>query len=78
MPIRQFFHLMLIVDDHDLAEARFAALLAPRVFQPKGWSDFDKRWASLTRVRGPGCAPSRHSHARLVRVIGIQHGGEPV
>jgi catechol 2,3-dioxygenase-like lactoylglutathione lyase family enzyme len=52
MPIRQFFHLMQIVDDHDLAEARYAALLAPQVFQPKGWSDFDKRWASLA-VIGP-------------------------
>jgi catechol 2,3-dioxygenase-like lactoylglutathione lyase family enzyme len=52
MPIREFFHLMQIVDDFDETEQRYAALLAPHVYRPKGWSDFDLRWASLA-VIGP-------------------------
>lgn len=52
MPIREFFHLMQIVDDFDETEARYRALLAPEVYMPKSWSDFDLRWASLA-VIGP-------------------------
>jgi extradiol dioxygenase family protein len=52
MPIREFFHLIHIVDDFDEAEARYDALLSPHVYLPKHWSDFDKRWASLAVV-GP-------------------------
>ena len=52
MPIREFFHLIHIVDDFDEAEARYDALLSPHVYLPKHWSDFDKRWASLS-VIGP-------------------------
>ena len=52
MPILQFFHLIHIVDDFDEAEARYDALLSPHVYLPKHWSDFDKRWASLS-VIGP-------------------------
>ena len=52
MPIREFFHLMQIVDDFDDTERRYEALLAPHVYGPKRWSDFDLRWASLS-VIGP-------------------------
>jgi hypothetical protein len=52
VPLREFFHLMTIVDDFDQAEARFDALFSPVTFMPKHWSDLDKRWASLARV-GP-------------------------
>jgi catechol 2,3-dioxygenase-like lactoylglutathione lyase family enzyme len=52
MPIREFFHLMQIVDDFDDAEGRYQALLAPQVYAPKRWSDFDLRWASLANI-GP-------------------------
>jgi extradiol dioxygenase family protein len=52
MPIREFFHLMHIVDDFDEAEARFDTLLSPVTYSPKHWSDFDKRWASLSMI-GP-------------------------
>ncbi|MGE0881720.1 MAG: VOC family protein [Acidimicrobiia bacterium] len=52
MPIREFFHLMQIVDDFDDAEKRYAALLSPYTYAPKHWSDMDKRWASLALV---GC-----------------------
>src|ERR1700722_10449024 len=52
MPIREFFHLVQIVDDFDKTDASYRALLAPEVFMSKSWSDFDKRWASLA-VIGP-------------------------
>jgi catechol 2,3-dioxygenase-like lactoylglutathione lyase family enzyme len=52
MPIREFFHLMQIVDDFDDTERRYGSLLAPDVYAPKRWSDFDLRWASLA-VIGP-------------------------
>jgi catechol 2,3-dioxygenase-like lactoylglutathione lyase family enzyme len=52
MPIREFFHLVQIIDDFDQTEASYRALLAPEVFMSKSWSDFDKRWA-LLGVIGP-------------------------
>ncbi|MGD9796606.1 MAG: VOC family protein [Acidimicrobiia bacterium] len=52
MPIRKLFHFMHIVDDFDTTAAKYDALLAPDVYAPKHWSDFDKRWASLAVV-GP-------------------------
>ena len=52
MPIREFFHLLHIVDDFDGAQARFDAVFSPQAYTTKHWSDFDKRWASLT-VIGP-------------------------
>ncbi len=52
MPIREFFHLMQIVDDFDGTQASYRALLSPEVYRGKSWSDFDKRWASLS-VIGP-------------------------
>jgi len=50
MPVREFFHLMHMVDDFDAAEAFFADLLSPTTFMAKSWSNLDKRWASLARV----------------------------
>ncbi|MBW8824895.1 MAG: VOC family protein [Acidobacteria bacterium] len=50
MPVREFFHLMHIVDDFDAAEAFFGDLFSPVTFVPKHWSDLDKRFASLARV----------------------------
>lgn len=52
MTVREFFHLMQIVDDFDAAESRYKALLGLDMFVDKHWSDFDKRWASLG-VAGP-------------------------
>ena len=50
MPIREFFHLMLMVDDIDEAGKFFDSLFAPATYMQKSWSDLDKRWASLNRV----------------------------
>jgi predicted enzyme related to lactoylglutathione lyase len=50
MPVREFFHLMHMVDDFDAAAAFFDDLLTPVIFMEKSWSDLDKRWASLGRV----------------------------
>jgi catechol 2,3-dioxygenase-like lactoylglutathione lyase family enzyme len=68
MPIREFFHLLHMVDDFDAAEARFDAVLAPQTYRSKHWSDFDKRWASLS-VIGPDfvveLAEAGHAEADL-------------
>jgi hypothetical protein len=50
MPVREFFHLMLMVDDIDDADRFFDGLFSPVCYMEKSWSDFDKRWASLNRV----------------------------
>ncbi len=50
MPVRELFHLMHMVDDFDPADQFFTELFAPVVMMPKGWSDFDKRWASIGLV----------------------------
>jgi catechol 2,3-dioxygenase-like lactoylglutathione lyase family enzyme len=50
MPLREFFHLMHMVDDFDAAEAFFTDLFGMQTFMAKSWSDLDKRWASLARV----------------------------
>jgi hypothetical protein len=50
MPIREFFHLMLMVDDIDAGGQFFDSLFSPETYMQKSWSDFDKRWASLNRV----------------------------
>ena len=52
MPIRELFHVMHLVDDFDPMHDRYEELLAPQDWGPKGWSDFDKRWATLANV-GP-------------------------
>jgi hypothetical protein len=50
MAVTKIFHVMQIVDDFDPAVAFWDALMAPEVFGPKHYSDFDKRWASLASV----------------------------
>lgn len=52
MPLGKLFHVMQIVDDFDQASERINRLFDPYVYAPKGWSDFDKRWASLAMI-GP-------------------------
>ncbi|HLG66461.1 MAG TPA: VOC family protein [Acidimicrobiales bacterium] len=52
MPLRELFHFMQIVDDFDAAESFYDSLLDLETFGPKHYSDFDKRWASLSVV-GP-------------------------
>jgi catechol 2,3-dioxygenase-like lactoylglutathione lyase family enzyme len=68
MLIREFFHLMQIVEDFDETQAQYQALLSPLEYREKGWSDFDKRWASLSVV-GPDFVlelmePSKLEHDR--------------
>ncbi len=50
VPIREFFHLIHIVDDEDEVDAFYDALFAPLRFQEKHWYDTEKRWASLSMV----------------------------
>jgi catechol 2,3-dioxygenase-like lactoylglutathione lyase family enzyme len=50
MPVREFFHLIHVVDDYDEAEAWYDALFAPQLFVGKNWFDVEKRWASLAIV----------------------------
>ena len=52
MPIRELFHFMQLVADHDTIHDAYDRLLAPKDWGPKHWSDFDKRWATLGCV-GP-------------------------
>jgi hypothetical protein len=52
VPVTELFHLMHVVDDIDSAQAWLDRLFQPASFGPKGWSPFDKRWATLNRV-GP-------------------------
>jgi catechol 2,3-dioxygenase-like lactoylglutathione lyase family enzyme len=47
MPIRELFHVMHLVGDHDSVHDSYAKLLAPKDWGPKYWGDFDKRWATL-------------------------------
>jgi catechol 2,3-dioxygenase-like lactoylglutathione lyase family enzyme len=48
--IREFFHLIHIVDNEDEVDAFYDDLFAPQRFQSKGWFDGEKRWASLSMV----------------------------
>ena len=50
VPIREFFHLIHVVDDFDAGATLYAELLAPLVFYPKSYSDDERRWASLGLV----------------------------
>jgi hypothetical protein len=52
MPIRELFHFMQLVGDHEATHDAYGRLLAPKDWGPKHWSDFDKRWATLSCV-GP-------------------------
>lgn len=46
MPIREFFHLIHVVDDIAEANQRFGALFGTELFS-ENWSDLDHRWASF-------------------------------
>jgi catechol 2,3-dioxygenase-like lactoylglutathione lyase family enzyme len=48
--IREFFHLIHIVDNEDEVDAFYDKLFAPMRFQEKHWFDTEKRWASLSMV----------------------------
>lgn len=50
MPIREFFHLIHVVDDEDEVDAWYDELFSPQRFAPKSWSDGEKRWASLSMI----------------------------
>lgn len=64
MPIREFFHLIHVVDDHGEANAWYDRVFKPQRFIEKNWSDVEKRWASLAMIGNfmieviePGSAP---------------------
>jgi catechol 2,3-dioxygenase-like lactoylglutathione lyase family enzyme len=46
MPIREFFHLIHVVDDMPAAKERFGALFGASSFN-ENWSDLDRRWATF-------------------------------
>jgi catechol 2,3-dioxygenase-like lactoylglutathione lyase family enzyme len=48
--IREFFHLIHIVDNEDEVDAFYDSLFSPQRFAPKGWFDGEKLWASLSMV----------------------------
>ena len=48
--IREFFHLIHIVNDEDQVDAFYDELFAPQRFRTKHWFDTEKRWASLSMV----------------------------
>ena len=50
MPIREFFHLIHVVDDMDEANEWYDALFSPQCFQPKGYAELEKRWATLSMI----------------------------
>ncbi|HEX5586157.1 MAG TPA: VOC family protein [Acidimicrobiia bacterium] len=50
MPIRELFHVMTMVDDFDPAQDVVDDLFAPEMMFSKSWSDFDKRWASISLI----------------------------
>ena len=64
MPIREFFHLIHVVDDGDEVGAWYDEVFKPQRFIEKSWSDVEKRWASLAMIGDfmieviePGSAP---------------------
>jgi hypothetical protein len=50
MPIREFFHLIHIVDNEDEVDAWYREVFSPRTFMQNNWLDAEKRWASLSMV----------------------------
>jgi hypothetical protein len=48
--IREFFHLIHIVDNEDEVDAFYANLFSPQYFSKKSWMEGEKRWASLGMV----------------------------
>jgi hypothetical protein len=64
MPIREFFHLIHVVDDGGEARAWYDGVFKPQRFVENSWSDVEKRWASLAMIGDfmieviePGSAP---------------------
>jgi hypothetical protein len=64
MPIREFFHLIHVVDDQREADAWYDDVFKPQRFIERNWSDVEKRWASLAMIGDlmieviePGSAP---------------------
>jgi hypothetical protein len=50
MPIREFFHLIHVVDDQGEADAWYDAVFKPQRFIQRNWSDVERRWASLAMI----------------------------
>lgn len=50
MPIREFFHLIHVVDDQREASAWYDEVFKPQRFIENSWSDVEKRWASLAMI----------------------------
>jgi catechol 2,3-dioxygenase-like lactoylglutathione lyase family enzyme len=50
MPVREFFHLIHVVDDLDEADAWYDAVFSPQRYMAHGWSPIEKRWASLSLI----------------------------
>ena len=50
MPIREFFHLIHIVDNEDEVDAWYRDLFSPQTFTKNHWLESEKRWASLSMV----------------------------
>jgi extradiol dioxygenase family protein len=50
MPIQEFFHLIHVVDDMDATNEWYDALFSPTCFQPKGYAELEKRWATLSMI----------------------------
>ena len=64
MPIREFFHLIHVVDDQREADAWYDDVFKPQRFIERTWSDVERRWASLAMIGDfmieviePGSAP---------------------
>ena len=50
MPIREFFHLIHVVDDIEKADAWYDRLFAPHWFMKREWGETEKRFASLGMI----------------------------
>jgi len=50
MALREFFHLIHIVNDEDEVDAWYDAVFSPQRFVQRNWLDLEKRWASLSMI----------------------------
>jgi hypothetical protein len=50
VPIREFFHLIHVVDSIETADAWYDAMFAPDRFVTRQWGDLEKRTASLAMI----------------------------
>ena len=76
MPIREFFHLIHVVDDMEEVDAWYDALFSTSCFQPKGFAELERRWASLSMIGDfmieviePSAVPE-HRQAPLPKFLG--------